>query len=113
MSCASCLWCADDKCFVVKLVFFFQAEDGIRDVAVTGVQTCALPILGPERAGDKSAERLQVARRQREAVLRGDLGKVVAAGWRDGHHGLLVARDHGRTRPDVAQRRPWFSKIAK
>src|SRR5205809_6793546 len=27
------------------LFFFFQAEDGIRDVAVTGVQTCALPIL--------------------------------------------------------------------
>src|SRR3989449_9171625 len=26
--------------------FFFQAEDGIRDVAVTGVQTCALPICG-------------------------------------------------------------------
>src|SRR2546429_5843821 len=29
---------------VRRLVFFFQAEDGIRDVAVTGVQTCALPI---------------------------------------------------------------------
>src|SRR2546429_6394467 len=30
------------------IVFFFQAEDGIRDVAVTGVQTCALPIsFGP------------------------------------------------------------------
>src|SRR5256884_5860409 len=28
------------------LCFFFQAEDGIRDVAVTGVQTCALPLLG-------------------------------------------------------------------
>src|SRR2546429_3624336 len=27
------------------VIFFFQAEDGIRDVAVTGVQTCALPIL--------------------------------------------------------------------
>src|SRR2546429_4391723 len=26
------------------MFFFFQAEDGIRDVAVTGVQTCALPI---------------------------------------------------------------------
>src|SRR3989441_13211704 len=26
--------------------FFFQAEDGIRDKLVTGVQTCALPILG-------------------------------------------------------------------
>src|SRR3989449_1906971 len=28
----------------VLVFFFFQAEDGIRDVAVTGVQTCALPI---------------------------------------------------------------------
>src|SRR2546429_5384847 len=27
-----------------RTFFFFQAEDGIRDVAVTGVQTCALPI---------------------------------------------------------------------
>src|SRR5437763_2214082 len=26
------------------LFFFFQAEDGIRDTSVTGVQTCALPI---------------------------------------------------------------------
>src|SRR3989449_2396289 len=32
------------KHFVVVVFFFFQAEDGIRDVAVTGVQTCALPI---------------------------------------------------------------------
>src|SRR3712207_7308682 len=29
------------------LFFFFQAEDGIRDIGVTGVQTCALPIYGP------------------------------------------------------------------
>src|SRR3712207_7339340 len=28
-----------------QLLFFFQAEDGIRDIGVTGVQTCALPIL--------------------------------------------------------------------
>src|SRR2546425_3470149 len=28
--------------------FFFQAEDGIRDKLVTGVQTCALPILSPQ-----------------------------------------------------------------
>src|SRR5437762_14104673 len=27
------------------MCFFFQAEDGIRDTSVTGVQTCALPIL--------------------------------------------------------------------
>src|SRR5258708_39142001 len=31
-------------CSVVECVFFFQAEDGIRDDLVTGVQTCALPI---------------------------------------------------------------------
>src|SRR2546430_5415288 len=31
-------------CFVVLFFFFFQAEDGIRDLTVTGVQTCALPI---------------------------------------------------------------------
>src|SRR5256886_3645423 len=32
---------------VVVLFFFFQAEDGIRDLTVTGVQTCALPISLP------------------------------------------------------------------
>src|SRR2546421_7444156 len=31
--------------FIVFFFFFFQAEDGIRDLIVTGVQTCALPIL--------------------------------------------------------------------
>src|SRR5437762_10701632 len=29
---------------MMLLFFFFQAEDGIRDTSVTGVQTCALPI---------------------------------------------------------------------
>src|SRR5439155_9951847 len=33
-----------------SLFFFFQAEDGIRDGHVTGVQTCALPILFQPRA---------------------------------------------------------------
>src|SRR5256885_532403 len=34
---------------VVMCVFFFQAEDGIRDYKVTGVQTCALPIFSVEQ----------------------------------------------------------------
>src|SRR5256885_14906466 len=34
-------------------VFFFQAEDGIRDYKVTGVQTCALPILTKARKKTK------------------------------------------------------------
>src|SRR5256885_9922883 len=35
------------------LYFFFQAEDGIRDYKVTGVQTCALPILAGEQLADQ------------------------------------------------------------
>src|SRR5204863_1371651 len=44
------------------LCFFFQAEDGIRDLYVTGVQTCALPIyrVGPAR---QRACRLSLAAR--------------------------------------------------
>src|SRR2546430_4116714 len=33
-----------DVCSISFFCFFFQAEDGIRDLTVTGVQTCALPI---------------------------------------------------------------------
>src|SRR5216683_6613851 len=33
--------------------FFFQAEDGIRDLIVTGVQTCALPISHDHRSQDQ------------------------------------------------------------
>src|SRR5947208_8897175 len=44
------------------LFFFFQAEDGIRDDLVTGVQTCALPIL------DAAGDRLEVVDRERPRV---------------------------------------------
>src|SRR2546426_8867354 len=36
--------------------FFFQAEDGIRDYKVTGVQTCALPILDVPESGGTAAD---------------------------------------------------------
>src|SRR2546429_1627341 len=42
------VWSLSKSLLVLEFIswfFFFQAEDGIRDVAVTGVQTCALPIL--------------------------------------------------------------------
>src|SRR2546426_7876260 len=41
-------------CFELLLLFFFffQAEDGIRDYKVTGVQTCALPISALRHLGD-------------------------------------------------------------
>src|ERR1041385_5229018 len=41
---------------IVFVFFFFQAEDGIRDVAVTGVQTCALPICLVVRAKDSAGK---------------------------------------------------------
>src|SRR5688572_32506292 len=41
-SCTS--WSASKDASQCLGVFFFQAEDGIRDLTVTGVQTCALPI---------------------------------------------------------------------
>src|SRR5438093_2038073 len=48
------LFCDFFVYFVVYLIFFFffffQAEDGIRDWSVTGVQTCALPISGQDAA---------------------------------------------------------------
>src|SRR5256886_5969786 len=37
--------CGKMSCCLL-VYFFFQAEDGIRDLTVTGVQTCALPIFG-------------------------------------------------------------------
>ena len=48
------------------MVFFFQAEDGIRDWSVTGVQTCALPISGGSARSDDRA-RLDGDRERRRA----------------------------------------------
>src|SRR6266481_8691512 len=68
------------------IVFFFQAEDGIRDGTVTGVQTCALPISGytagagaPEvaRAHHGSVSRQERAEIE-EALKAGRLPAVVA-----------------------------------
>src|SRR3712207_7451705 len=41
---------------VLVFVFFFQAEHGIRDIGVTGVQTCALPIFIQELLHESSVE---------------------------------------------------------
>src|SRR2546425_6950452 len=62
--------------------FFFQAEDGIRDKLVTGVQTCALPISvrSRVRARHELGDQLDAKRRRAEPrVRRGDL---VEAGQR-------------------------------
>src|SRR6266540_1434470 len=62
--------------------FFFQAEDGIRDRDVTGVQTCALPIAiwGGEPGGPEAVAHARQAVEIAEAI--GDsFSRVVASAW--------------------------------
>src|SRR5437764_1703934 len=49
---------------LICLFFFFQAEDGIRDTSVTGVQTCALPILR-----GRTLEQLPMAKREQPSFV--------------------------------------------
>src|SRR3989454_6790382 len=60
-------------------LFFFQAEDGIRDYKVTGVQTCALPICPAASRADQHG-------RQRDRVSR-------VRGARAGHGHPILLRD--------------------
>src|SRR5256885_1739764 len=57
---------------LLSLLCFFQAEDGIRDYKVTGVQTCALPIYGPA-ASDQRTHRTIPGCRRVGGALRHDL----------------------------------------
>src|SRR2546422_4567506 len=63
-----------------RTAFFFQAEDGIRDVAVTGVQTCALPISGrarEDRRARRHAEGPRARARRLSAPARWPRGQLV------------------------------------
>src|SRR2546430_11518797 len=59
----------DDHAAYDLYSFFFQAEDGIRDLTVTGVQTCALPISGVR---PRSEHAHGLARRGLRRVQRAD-----------------------------------------
>src|SRR5256885_10756420 len=76
-------------CCQFVLIFFFQAEDGIRDYKVTGVQTCALPIL-----------RSAAPPPPRAATAAGAI--VLGRTW---HHGQSVVLEMQRRRS--AERRPF------
>src|SRR5437764_9802203 len=61
--------------------FFFQAEDGIRDTSVTGVQTCALPILlGPSSQPRRQEDRLRGRAEQADLWRRSRAGRARAGG---------------------------------
>src|SRR3712207_6219804 len=56
--------------------FFFQAEDGIRDIGVTGVQTCALPILAGKRPDNLEDKAISlIGRPLYDAFIRGYTAK--------------------------------------
>src|SRR5256886_3397635 len=83
-----------DMSELIIFIFFFQAEDGIRDLTVTGVQTCALPILEHERAPQRSV--LRDARD--DAVRRTGVAFAVVGPSVPGAGVLLSGAGSGRAR---------------
>src|SRR2546430_6728111 len=69
---------------IFGVFFFFQAEDGIRDLTVTGVQTCALPIciLGEGHDLSRCLRSIDAERDER----------VGETGVREGELGILLQR---------------------
>src|SRR2546423_14359164 len=72
---------------VYWLIFFFQAEDGIRDKLVTGVQTCALPISLEE---EERAQRRRIDLEEQRSNL--NPPKVRIRAW-EKVHGLRLPDD--------------------
>src|SRR5256885_16231174 len=66
----------------MSIFFFFQAEDGIRDYKVTGVQTCALPICS--RAAQRARQLRRAAAPARCCPRAMEVAADVAASWCDG-----------------------------
>src|SRR5438876_8798332 len=84
---------------VMLFFFFFQAEDGIRDGRVTGVQTCALPILVVNGAGLGERVRKPVSLLRRK-LLNGSLEGNEAVGLEET---LKIGRDRTRFGGDRAR----------
>src|SRR5260370_13902241 len=88
-------------CVVQFYFFFFQAEDGIRDSSVTGVQTCALPIsaaLVPAR--HFGVDRIEIwLRRWTVRRMYGPREWASDAILRDGHARRCRKRSHHDRRP--------------
>src|SRR5690348_1870278 len=80
------------------LCFFFQAEDGIRDGRVTGVQTCALPIWSPDLVADlelRAEQQVQPGRLHQRRLRPDD------AGLRQPHGRAATGRERPGDRKSV------------
>src|SRR6266498_832135 len=79
---------------LIFFFFFFQAEDGIRDADVTGVQTCALPISPGRASSRRSAKRHRPASRHRLTLERAIHRRHRAGGYRAPRRGRMGERSH-------------------
>src|SRR5438876_10876669 len=89
-----------------QLVFFFQAEDGIRDGRVTGVQTCALPISVPGGTHGKNEE-VQPGIASRENAAAGIWSvcdQQPAKAWRREARDIQLSRLYAYLREEEEQR---------
>src|SRR2546430_10450753 len=77
-----------------RLFFFFQAEDGIRDLTVTGVQTCALPIFPLCAQGGQHIRRHRV-----DLDVRTSFAQFQGAGSCIGDHSKARSLDFGLLSP--------------
>src|SRR5207245_4075672 len=84
-----------------RTYFFFQAEDGIRDATVTGVQTCALPIYEDQVGAAQSFEHTRGGTR-RDRTLEAHPVDLVAMSARD--EPFLERKAAGRRVEPRAQR---------
>src|SRR5690606_30040430 len=83
-------------------LFFFQAEDGIRDFHVTGVQTCALPILGSLIVALIPRERVELAKRVTLACTLVVLAVIGA---------MALNFDPGGPRLQFTEVHPWIARF--
>src|SRR6266513_13220 len=89
--------------------FFFQAEDGIRDRNVTGVQTCALPILLPPAIlleelplSDKGSQVVARARKEVARILSGEGDRLIVIVGPCSIHDPAAALEYARRLEAVA-----------
>src|SRR5262249_59017159 len=99
---------------------FFQAEDGIRDWSVTGVQTCALPIYDATAVEATFRDALAVARRQGARVYELRIATAYARFLREHHRSAeacallapaYAALTEGFDTPDLTEARQLLEEL--
>src|SRR5207249_10713710 len=106
----------ETQVIVIVSIFFFQAEDGIRDRNVTGVQTCALPIYSGRLLRSIVEQKTKLRCVQARCTAGGRArSKRSNRAMRTAMRGRLVAGTadaHGHARPDIIAERDGAKKVS-